>query len=108
MCVIFLIIRIYKKIYKLKVIRREYWGDFLVKKKVISYVLKGNKRNKEVILPSKFVRLTCGSVPRLYKSKRGNFIYGVKLTYYLNRKKDAKINTKIVSLPRGAKNIRIV
>ena len=80
----------------------------MVKKKIIGYVLKGSKRRKEVILPSKFVRLTCGSVPRLYKSKRGNQIYGVKLMYYLNRKKDAKVNTKIISLPRGAKGVKIV
>lgn len=97
----------YKKIYKLKEIGGRYWGDFLVKKKVISYILKGDKRRKEVILPSKFVRLTYKSVPRLYKSRRGNSIYGVKLTYFLNRKKDAKVNTKIVSLPRGAKGVRI-
>jgi len=80
----------------------------LVKKKIISYILKGDKRYKSVILPSKFVRLNCGSVPRLYKSKMGNSVYGVKLTYYLNRKKDAKINTKIVLLPRGAKNVKVV
>jgi hypothetical protein len=80
----------------------------LVKEKTISYVLKGDKRTKSVVLPSKFVRLTCGNVPRLYKSKMGNPIYGVKLTYYLNRKRDAKINTKIVSLPRGSKNVKVV
>ncbi|MDI3474016.1 MAG: hypothetical protein PWR30_339, partial [Candidatus Woesearchaeota archaeon] len=39
--------------------------------------------------------------------KDGN-IYGVKLSYLPSRKNDAAVKTKIVPLPKGSKNVKLV
>lgn len=79
----------------------------MAKKKEIRYEVNGAKKKKRVSVPDKAINVEVTAVPRSYRRKEGN-LYGVKLSYLSSRKKDAVVKTKIVPLPKGSKNVKLV
>ncbi len=79
-----------------------------MKVKWIVYYLNGKKRKKKLTLPDKATNVEITSKANLYKTKVGTKKYGAKVTYYWGPKIRNKKHSKIVELPKGAKDIKIL
>ncbi len=77
------------------------------KKVMLRYELNGQKKKKSVELPERAIKPEVGK-PARYKNKVGDSVYGVKVRYLPSRKLDAKARAKLVSLPKGAKNVKLI
>lgn len=79
----------------------------MAKKMILRYELNGQKKKKTVELPDRSIKAEL-SRPSSYKNKVGKTVYGVKVKYLPSRKSKVKARAKLVSLPKGVKNVKLV
>ncbi|MCD6279183.1 hypothetical protein J7J26_00210 [Candidatus Micrarchaeota archaeon] len=79
-----------------------------MKEKYIIYYRYGIKRKKKIKIPDKATNVTISKNARLVKTKVGTKKYGAKITYYWGPKIRKMLHTKVIELPKGAKDIRIL
>ena len=79
-----------------------------MKEKHIAYFHNGRKRRKKITLPNKATNVTIGKRAGIVKTKVSTKKFGVKITYYWGPKIRRMLHTKIVELPKGARDVHIL
>jgi len=80
----------------------------MAKKMILRYELNGQKKKKTVELPNRSIKAELSGKPSTYKNKVGKSVHGVKVKYLPSRKSNVKLRAKLVSLPKGVKNVKLV
>jgi len=79
-----------------------------MKEKYIVYFHNGRKRKKKITLPNKATNVSIGKRAGIVRTKVGTKKYGVRVTYYWGPKIRKKFHAKVIELPKGARDVRIL